>query len=98
VNLKGRKYPYCFVFIDACDTADNVFWSRAFGIMDKIAKAYLTATDSTFATRTWQHVLDEIICIKTVANQERWKVMFIAHFISAVFTAHTSKRQQWQQS
>jgi integrase len=41
----------------------------------RIAKAYLTATDSTFATRTWQHVLDEIIRTKTGSNQERWKVM-----------------------
>lgn len=39
----------------------------------RIAKAYLTATDSTFATRTWQHVLDEIIRTKTGSNQDRLK-------------------------
>jgi hypothetical protein len=37
---KGRKHPYRFVFLDACDTADQKFWSRAFGIMDTI-----TSTD-----------------------------------------------------
>ncbi len=35
-NGPHRKNPYRFVFLDACDTADQTSWSRAFGIMDKI--------------------------------------------------------------
>ena len=41
----------------------------------QIAKAYLFGTDNGLATRTWQHVLEEIIRIKSGENQIRWQVM-----------------------
>ena len=41
----------------------------------QIAKAYLFGTDNGLATRTWQHVLEEIIRIKSGENQVRWQVM-----------------------
>jgi integrase len=38
----------------------------------QIARAYLMAIDSLAAKRTWQHVMDEIIAIKTGPTQVRW--------------------------
>ncbi len=40
-----------------------------------IARAYLTAADPLAASRTWQHVLDEIILTKTGENQHRWRTV-----------------------
>ena len=40
----------------------------------QIAKAYLSGTDNGVATRTWQHVFEEIIRSKIGANQVRWQV------------------------
>ena len=39
----------------------------------QIARAYLMAVDPLAVRRTWQHVLDEIIGIKTGPTQVRWK-------------------------
>jgi len=41
----------------------------------QIARAYLTASDPLMAKRTWQHVMEAIIGIKTGENQIRWKVV-----------------------
>jgi integrase len=38
----------------------------------QIARAYLTASDPTISTRTWQNVMEEIPKTKTGANQSRW--------------------------
>lgn len=40
-----------------------------------IARAYLTAADPLAASRTWQHVLDEIILTKRGENQHRWRTV-----------------------
>src|SRR5271168_3493001 len=40
-----------------------------------LARVYLRHSDPLVATRTWQHVLDEIIRTKTGENQVRWQVM-----------------------
>jgi hypothetical protein len=40
-----------------------------------LAKVYLRHSDPLVASRTWQHVLDEIIRTKIGSNQERWIVM-----------------------
>ena len=32
-----RGHPYRFVFLDACRTADDLYWSRAFGIAEDIS-------------------------------------------------------------
>ena len=39
----------------------------------QIARAYLMGSDPLVAKRNWQHVLDEIIKIKTGPTQVRWK-------------------------
>jgi integrase len=39
----------------------------------QIARAYLMGSDPLVAKRTWQHVLDEIIQIKSGPTQVRWK-------------------------
>jgi hypothetical protein len=39
----------------------------------QIARAYLMGSDPLVAKRTWQHVLDEIIQIKSGPTQARWK-------------------------
>jgi len=39
----------------------------------QIARAYLMGSDPMVAKRTWQHVLDEIIQIKSGPTQMRWK-------------------------
>lgn len=38
-----------------------------------LARIYLRHSDPLIATRTWQHVMEEIIRLKTGANQDRWK-------------------------
>jgi integrase len=38
-----------------------------------LARVYLRHSDPMVSTRTWQHVLDEIIAIKTGPTQMRWK-------------------------
>jgi integrase len=38
-----------------------------------LARVYLRHSDPMVSIRTWQHVLDEIIQIKSGATQERWK-------------------------
>src|SRR5271170_339982 len=40
-----------------------------------LARVYLKHSDPQASVRTWQHVLEEIIKIKTGENQERWQVM-----------------------
>ncbi len=40
-----------------------------------LARVHLRHSDPLVATRTWQHVLDEIIRTKTGENQVRWQVM-----------------------
>jgi hypothetical protein len=45
-NLSGKsgatpQHPYRFVFLNACDTADDDGWAHAFGIPDKITGAEL---------------------------------------------------------
>src|SRR5580658_7412208 len=39
----------------------------------QIAKAYLSGTDSSVATRTWQNALDAIIETKHGSTQDRWR-------------------------
>lgn len=39
----------------------------------QIARVYLQHSDSTYSTRTWQNVLDEMVASKTGENKERWK-------------------------
>ncbi|MGH7989822.1 MAG: tyrosine-type recombinase/integrase [Limisphaerales bacterium] len=39
----------------------------------QIARAYLTGTDSTIATRTWQQAIESLTSTKQGANQQRWK-------------------------
>ena len=41
----------------------------------QIAKAYLFGTDKGIGTRTWQHVMEEIIRTKSGENQVRWQVV-----------------------
>lgn len=41
----------------------------------QLARVYLRHSDPLVSTRTWQHVVDEIIRVKTGENQIRWKVM-----------------------
>ena len=38
-----------------------------------LARVYLRHSDPLVSTRSWQHVLDEIIAIKTGPTQARWK-------------------------
>jgi len=38
----------------------------------QIARAYLMASDPAIGTRTWQHVMDEIVKTKTGSTQLRW--------------------------
>lgn len=38
----------------------------------QIARAYLTAGDPKFITRTWQEVMESLAASKTGPNQERW--------------------------
>lgn len=40
----------------------------------QIARAYWMGTDALATARTWQHVLDEMIRLKTGANRARWQV------------------------
>jgi integrase len=40
----------------------------------QIARAYWLGTDALATARTWQHVLDEMIRLKTGANRARWQV------------------------
>jgi hypothetical protein len=40
-----------------------------------LAKVYLRHSDPLVASRTWQHVMDEIIRTKTGENQIRWQVV-----------------------
>jgi integrase len=40
----------------------------------QIARAYLAATDSQIATRTWQYVMEEIVKLKQEETQRRWQV------------------------
>ncbi|NDA69032.1 MAG: hypothetical protein EBY09_20780, partial [Verrucomicrobia bacterium] len=40
----------------------------------QIARAYWMGTDPLATARTWQHVLDEMIRLKTGANRARWQV------------------------
>jgi integrase len=39
----------------------------------QIARAYLLASDSGIATRTWQHVMDEVAKTKRGSTLDRWK-------------------------
>jgi hypothetical protein len=48
-----RQHPYRFVFLDACDTADETLWSRAFGIMDKITSDQLGSGSAPQAFVGW---------------------------------------------
>jgi len=41
----------------------------------QIARTYLSAADPEVTRRTWQRVMDEIICTKTGENQVRWRVV-----------------------
>lgn len=38
----------------------------------RLARVYLAASDPLVSTRTWQHVMDEIIRSKDGANRDRW--------------------------
>ncbi|MFA6543167.1 MAG: tyrosine-type recombinase/integrase [Limisphaerales bacterium] len=40
----------------------------------QIARAYWMGTDALATARTWQHVMDEMIRLKTGANRDRWRV------------------------
>jgi hypothetical protein len=39
----------------------------------QIARAYLMASDPVVATRTWQHVMEEIVKLKHDVTAERWR-------------------------
>ena len=59
-------------------TADRLFHSRIEAekqpaINLQIARAYLAASDSQIATRTWQLVMDEILKLKQDSTQHRWQ-------------------------
>ena len=40
-----------------------------------LARVYLRHSDPMVSVRTWQHVMDEIVSIKTGENQIRWRVV-----------------------
>src|SRR5271155_3715743 len=40
----------------------------------QIARAYLMVSDRMAAVRTWQHVMEEIVKLKSGETQRRWKV------------------------
>lgn len=40
----------------------------------QIARAYWMGADALATARTWQHVMDEMIRLKTGANRDRWQV------------------------
>jgi len=60
-------------------TAERLFHSRNEAekqpaINLQIARAYLAATDAQIGTRTWQHVMDEMVKLKAGETQRRWLV------------------------
>jgi integrase len=60
-------------------TAERLFHSRNEAekqpaINLQIARAYLAATDAQIGTRTWQHVMEEMVKLKSGETQRRWLV------------------------
>lgn len=50
----------------------------------QIARAYLAAGDPAVATRTWQHVMDEILKQKKGSTRERWKSLVQSHDLDPI--------------
>ena len=52
----------------------------------QIARAYLMASDPSVATRSWQHVMDELVKTKDGKTQERWLRAINDHAFDSIRT------------
>jgi len=66
-SLKTKDKAEAARIIVALNESDRL---RAMNL--KLARIYLRHANPLFATRTWQHVFDEIIRTKTGETQKRW--------------------------